>query len=48
VSGKLKSKKDNDAYLVLDGKPVKADWSGMRTGVGAVLFLGGRSTLENQ
>ena len=34
VQGKLKLKENKDAFLA-----VKADWSGLRVGVGAVLFL---------
>lgn len=39
LAGKLKSKENKDAYLVADGDPVKADWSGLRIGVSAIRFL---------
>lgn len=44
LSGKLRSKEKKDAYLVDDRGPVKADWSGLRIGMSASVFLSGKGS----
>ena len=48
VSGKLTLKENKDAYLIQDNDPVKADWSGLRFGVGVTFFLSRNVSSEAQ